>query len=105
MWKSQLTISLQRANSRQSKHFLYMCWVFANFKIILFLSVTDVVAIDCEMVGGGESGKDNLLARVSVVNKFNEVLYDTFVQPREAVTDYRTQFSGVREADLATGNI
>jgi len=56
------------------------------------------------MVGGGENGKDNLLARVSVVNKFNEVLYDTFVKPLEAVTDYRTQFSGVRESDLATGN-
>jgi RNA exonuclease 4 len=70
----------------------------------VFHSVTDVVAIDCEMVGGGENGKDNLLARVSVVNKFNEVLYDTFVKPLEAVTDYRTQFSGVRESDLATGN-
>ncbi|CAB3382008.1 Hypothetical predicted protein [Cloeon dipterum] len=66
-------------------------------------NVTEIVAIDCEMVGGGDSGRDNILARVSVVNKYNEVLYDTFVKPREQVTDYRTQYSGVRESDLQNG--
>jgi len=55
------------------------------------------------MVGGGENGRENLLAKVSVVNKFNEVLYDSFVKPVESVTDYRTQYSGVRESDLETG--
>ncbi|XP_059473222.1 RNA exonuclease 4 [Neocloeon triangulifer] len=66
-------------------------------------NITDVVALDCEMVGGGDNGRENLLARVSVVNKFNEVLYDSFVKPLEPITDYRTQYSGVRPSDLETG--
>ncbi len=63
--------------------------------------ITHCVAIDCEMVGFGESGKDNMLARVSIVNCLGECLYDTFVKPTAPVTDYRTAVSGVRPCDLA----
>eukprot|EP00795_Rhopilema_esculentum_P009430 gene9430-17146_t len=48
-----------------------------------------VFAIDCEMclsAGGHE------LTRVSVVNEDCEVLYDTFVKPKAAITDYLTQY-------------
>ncbi|KAK9511905.1 hypothetical protein O3M35_000466 [Rhynocoris fuscipes] len=62
--------------------------------------LTKVIGIDCEMVGVGEDGKDNLLARVSIVNLFGDCLYDKFVKPKETVTDYRTHISGVRAADL-----
>ncbi len=55
------------------------------------------------MVGAGKDGKDNLLARVSIVNQFGHCLYDKFVKPREDVTDYRTWVSGVRARDLETG--
>lgn len=62
--------------------------------------VTPIVALDCEMVGVGPEGRQDELARVSVVNYTGDVLYDTFVRPREPVTDYRTKFSGVRESDI-----
>lgn len=63
-------------------------------------SPTNVVALDCEMVGVGPAGKTDALARVSVVNYAGDVLYDTFVKPGEAVTDYRTRWSGVRAEDI-----
>lgn len=63
--------------------------------------VSRVVAIDCEMVGIGPGGRENALARVSMVNYSGDVLYDTFVRVRQVVTDYRTEFSGVRAADVA----
>lgn len=62
--------------------------------------VNSIVAIDCEMVGIGEDGKENMLARVSIVNSLGECLYDTFVKPTAPVTDYRTPVSGVRPCDL-----
>lgn len=43
---------------------------------------------------------ENTLARVSIVNYHGAVILDTFVQPREPVTDYRTWISGVKQSDL-----
>jgi len=65
-----------------------------------YRGVTRVVGMDCEMVGVGTTGQDSILARVSIVNHFGHVLYDKFVAPREKVTDYRTEVSGVRPEDL-----
>lgn len=61
------------------------------------------VAMDCEMVGVGLNGQDDMLARVSIVNKRGEVLLDKFVKPREPVTDYRTSVSGIRPNDIING--
>ncbi|TYJ55872.1 hypothetical protein B9479_003395 [Cryptococcus floricola] len=61
------------------------------------------LAIDCEMVGVGPQGSESVLARVSIVNYHGHIILDTFVQPREPVTDYRTWISGVRAQDLITG--
>jgi len=66
-----------------------------------FTGITRIIGMDCEMVGVGRDGVESVLARVSIVNHFGNVLYDTFVAPRETVTDYRTHVSGVRAADLA----
>ena len=54
------------------------------------------IAIDCEMVGVGPRPDDeSALARVSLVD-FNGVqLYDSFVLPKEPVTDFRTFVSGI----------
>jgi RNA exonuclease 4 len=52
------------------------------------------------MVGLGHMGSESALARVSLVNYHGNVVYDTFVQPREKVTDWRTWVSGVRESDI-----
>ncbi|OJT14747.1 RNA exonuclease 4 [Trametes pubescens] len=58
------------------------------------------LAVDCEMVGVGLDGAESALARVSLVNFHGVVLMDEFVRPRERVVDYRTQFSGIRPADM-----
>jgi len=63
-------------------------------------ALTDIIAMDCEMVGVGEDGRRSILARVSVVNEDGNVVLDTFVAPTEPVTDYRTRVSGVRPQDL-----
>ncbi|GAA96955.1 uncharacterized protein L969DRAFT_96846 [Mixia osmundae IAM 14324] len=60
----------------------------------------EYVALDCEFVGVGPDAEESMLARVSIVNYFGVLVYDTFVRPKEAVTDYRTFVSGVREQDL-----
>ena len=81
-----------------------MSFLFLNRHIFTpRLSLTRAVAMDCEMVGVSWEGKDSILARVSIVNQFGHCVYDTFVKPREEVTDYRTFVSGVRESDLQNG--
>ncbi|CAH2064881.1 unnamed protein product, partial [Iphiclides podalirius] len=66
-------------------------------------TLTRFIAMDCEMVGVGYEGGDHMLARVSLVNKFGDCVYDKFVKPREEVKDYRTDVSGVRREDLLNG--
>lgn len=58
------------------------------------------LAIDCEMVGTGPDGSESALARVSIVNYHGHIVLDTFVRPRERVTDWRTWVSGVSEEDM-----
>ena len=53
------------------------------------------IAIDCEMVGIGPGGVNSALARVSAVNYEGQQIYDSFVKPREVVTDWRTHVSGI----------
>ena len=53
------------------------------------------VALDCEMVGVGDE-KTSALARCSIVNHDGEVVYDVYVKPDKPITDYRTQWSGIR---------
>uniref|UniRef100_A0A2A4IXJ3 RNA exonuclease 4 n=1 Tax=Heliothis virescens TaxID=7102 RepID=A0A2A4IXJ3_HELVI len=65
--------------------------------------ITKFLAMDCEMVGVGYDGNDHMLARVSIVNKFGDCIYDKFVKAREEVKDYRTDVSGVRKEDLLNG--
>ena len=60
----------------------------------------DIIRMGCEMLGVGEDGEESNVARVSIVNHAGEVLLDSFVAVAEPVTDYRTEFSGVRQEDL-----
>jgi len=62
-----------------------------------------VLAIDCEFVGAGPEGKESVLARVSIVNEQGDAVYDKYVLPTSKVTDYRTEFSGIRSCDLLKG--
>jgi RNA exonuclease 4 len=59
-----------------------------------------VVALDCEMVGLGEKGKESALARCSVVDFEGNVLYDQIIRPKGFVTDFRTKWSGIKKSDL-----
>ncbi|XP_057963756.1 uncharacterized protein LOC131154924 isoform X2 [Malania oleifera] len=63
-------------------------------------SLTDVVAMDCEMVGVSSQGNKSALGRVTLVNKWGNVLYDEFVRPFDRVVDFRTRISGIRPRDL-----
>lgn len=55
----------------------------------------NVLAIDCEMVGVGED-KKSALARCSIVDYDGKVIYDSYVKPEDIITDFRTQWSGIR---------
>ncbi|XP_041094573.1 RNA exonuclease 4 [Polyodon spathula] len=68
-----------------------------------FEGLTKAVAMDCEMVGVGQSGEDSIVARVSIVNHFGKCIYDKYVKPTEKVTDYRTAVSGIRPQDFKKG--
>lgn len=64
------------------------------------LSVTDTIAMDCEMVGVSPLGNKSALGRATLVNKWGNVIYDEFVRPVDFVVDFRTQISGIRPSDL-----
>lgn len=63
------------------------------------------IAIDCEMVGVGGENERSALARVSIVNYHGHLILDTFVKPKEKVTDWRTWVSGVSAASMKTGMV
>lgn len=60
--------------------------------------LTKEIALDCEMVGTIDN--TDMVARVSLVNKFGECVYDKYVAPTEKVQDYRTWVSGIRPENL-----
>lgn len=58
-----------------------------------------IYAMDCEMcftVQGLE------LARVTLVNLYGQIEYDTLVQPSSEVIDYNTKFSGITEDHMSS---
>ncbi|KAM0004624.1 putative exoribonuclease II [Helianthus debilis subsp. tardiflorus] len=63
-------------------------------------SITNEIAMDCEMVGVSPLGNKSALGRVTLVNKFGNVIYDEHVRPVDRVVDFRTQISGIRPRDL-----
>jgi len=63
-------------------------------------ALTELLAIDCEMVGVGSAGTRSALAQVVVVNSREELVYSSYVKPREKVVDYRTHVSGIRPKHL-----
>ncbi|XP_076923557.1 uncharacterized protein LOC143585717 [Bidens hawaiensis] len=63
-------------------------------------SITNEIAMDCEMVGVSPLGNKSALGRVTLVNKWGNVVYDEHVRPVERVVDFRTQISGIRPRDL-----
>ncbi|GAP85906.1 putative RNA exonuclease 4 [Rosellinia necatrix] len=64
------------------------------------VTVGKYIGMDCEMVGIGPTGQDHMLARVSCVDFHGKQIYDSFVIPREPVTNYRTAITGITSATL-----
>lgn len=60
------------------------------------------IGMDCEMVGVGGDEDRSVLARVSIVNFHGTQVYDSFVRPKEFVTDWRTHVSGVSPKNMET---
>ena len=79
-------------------HCLFVVFVFP-----VGCSADRCIAIDCEFVGVGPNGSTSVLARCSIVNHHGHVLYDSYVKPKEPVTDYRTWVSGVKPKHLKDG--
>lgn len=71
-----------------------------NSGLVEGVEIGRYVAMDCEMVGVGPGGAESALARVSVVNYNGEQVYDSFVLPKETVTDWRTPVSGIRPSHM-----
>lgn len=69
------------------------------------VEVGKYVAMDCEMVGVGGAEDRSVLARVSIVNFHGTQVYDSFVKPKEFVTDWRTHVSGVSPKNMATARL
>ncbi|MQL90496.1 hypothetical protein Taro_023095 [Colocasia esculenta] len=63
-------------------------------------SLTDALAMDCEMVGVGSQGNKSALGRITLVNAWGNVVYDEYVRPLERVVDFRTRISGIRPINL-----
>ncbi|KAK3564733.1 hypothetical protein QTP86_024878 [Hemibagrus guttatus] len=59
-----------------------------------------LLAMDCEMVGTGPNGQFSELARCSLLDYSGTVIYDKYVLPPRPVTNYRTQWSGIKKEHL-----
>ena len=64
-----------------------------------------VLAVDCEMVSvisplSGTLRSNSALARVAVVDSSGLVVFHSYAAPSGRVSDYRTEVSGIRAADL-----
>ncbi|CDW57639.1 RNA exonuclease 4 [Trichuris trichiura] len=66
-----------------------------------YLRLREILALDCEFIGGGFDGSRDILARVSLVDGSLCCVYDKFVKTEETIVDYRTAVSGVRPEDVA----
>ncbi|XP_044836331.1 interferon-stimulated gene 20 kDa protein isoform X4 [Mauremys mutica] len=74
--------------------------MFFGMLRLKMVETSDIVALDCEMVGMGPFGTENGLARCSIVDYYGNVVYDQFVQPEGVITAFRTSVSGVRPVDM-----
>ncbi|KAF4971195.1 hypothetical protein FSARC_1917 [Fusarium sarcochroum] len=64
------------------------------------IEIGKYIAIDCEMVGVGPGGYESVLARVSIVDFHGQQIYDSYVKPKEKVTNWRTAVSGISQKSM-----
>lgn len=85
----QITSMDSCTSKKQSKPILPQC------------NPTNIVSLDCEMVGCGAKGKTSALARCSIVDYLGNIIYDSYIKPMKPVTDYRTKWSGIKRIHLS----
>ncbi|KAM6498032.1 hypothetical protein JOM56_005980 [Amanita muscaria] len=68
-------------------------------------AVEDFIALSCINVGVGPGGTTNMVARVALVDYQGHIVFERFVEPTMAVTDYRTSTTGIAESDLASNEV
>ncbi|CAH0488218.1 unnamed protein product [Peronospora farinosa] len=93
--KHDLDVKVQKQRVKQERQAKRM-----KARTAVWVNNSCIVAMDCEMVGVGLSGKTSVLARCSIVDYEGNVLYDKHVRPVEKVTDFRTHVSGIRSSSL-----
>ncbi|CEF69503.1 RNA exonuclease 4 [Strongyloides ratti] len=93
----------QELKDLHSIEYLYQCDFTEIGGVVNIENVTNIVALDCEFVGVGIKGKNNALARVSIVSDKREIIYDKYVKVLEPVVDYRTYVSGITPKHLEKG--
>lgn len=71
-----------------------------NYGLSSGLEIGKYVAIDCEMVGVGPGGHESVLARISIVDFHGRQVYDSYVKPKERVTNWRTAVSGISQKEM-----
>lgn len=59
-----------------------------------------IVSLDCEMVQTGETNNDLSLARVTILDRDGQVIFDELCKPSAPVVDYLTQYSGITKGML-----
>ncbi|KAG8928805.1 hypothetical protein FRC03_010050 [Tulasnella sp. 419] len=63
---------------------------------------TEIIGLSCVSVGAGQGGSMPILARVSIVDKRGNILYDTLVKPTAPVVSYRTSTTGLDANSFGT---
>ncbi|KAH7654812.1 Exoribonuclease II protein [Dioscorea alata] len=60
----------------------------------------EVVALDCELVGGGSDGTLDLCARVCLIGENENLIFHSYCKPLIPVTNYRYEITGITEENL-----
>ena len=58
---------------------------------------TEILSLDCERI---LTKKGDRLARISIVNFYGNIVFDTLVKPWSKVIDYREAITGIKKVDL-----
>ncbi|QRW14764.1 nucleotide-binding frt1 [Ceratobasidium sp. AG-Ba] len=65
-----------------------------------FYPPEEYAALSCLSVGAGSGGSVSMLARATVIDYWGNVIFDSFVEPTEKVTNYKTTSTGIEEHHL-----
>jgi hypothetical protein len=102
---SKISISNKSNKSNKTNYNYFTKLAIDSLKIKTLIE--NSVALDCEMVGIGAIRADgstkSSLARVAICDFNGKRLYDKYVIPKEgleAISDYRTEFSGITPEKL-----